>query len=133
LAAVTIAVVDRMRAASPVRPPLDPDGCIVIQLREAEGYGNATICIGTGPIQPFVTNSAAVLETLKNEVEQPGRSSVLLRVSGGVRQGEVQRLHDIVLRAMADRQLKLYLALADEQPEGFGQRGSSLNSEEESS
>jgi hypothetical protein len=133
LASVTIAVVDRMRASSPAQPPFDAKACLVIQLHEAKGYGNASMRVGTGPIQGFATNSAAVVETLKQEIQQAGCSCVLLRVSGGVRQGEVQRLHDILLRATAESRLTLYVALANEQPEDFGQTGPALTSEEESS
>jgi hypothetical protein len=117
-ASITIAVVDRMRASSAQRHSFDLASSLAVQLNEAEGYGNASIRIGDGADQPFAANSAAVVEALQREIQQSGCSNVILRVSGGVRQGEVQRLHDVVIQAGADK-VDVYLALADEQPEIF--------------
>jgi hypothetical protein len=121
VASITIALVDRMRASSAPRPRFDASSSLVVQLTEAEGYGNARIRIGNREEQPFAANSAALAENLMRQIEDSACTSLVLRVSGGVRQGEVQRLHDVVVQAVDGASISVHLALADEQPILFGE------------
>ena len=126
-----IAVVDRMRVSAAQRPPFDVDSSLALRLHEAKGYGNATIRIGDGQLQSFSANTPAVVTAIRQAADESGCCCILLRISGGVRQGEVQRLHDVVAQAVGDRNLDIYLALADEQPEIFERTDSSPDTKDE--
>lgn len=121
VASITIAFVDRMRASSARRPRFDTSSSLLVQLNEAEGYGNARIRIGNNEEQSFAANSAALVDNLVRQIEDSACTSLVLRVSGGVRQGEVQRLHDVVVRAVDGANIRVHLSLADEQPVLFGE------------
>jgi hypothetical protein len=120
LASVAIAIVDRMRAASSQRSPLEPASTLALHLHESQGYGNPTLRIGAGAEQPLPASSAAVDRAVQQAIQSANCSSLLLRVSGGVRQGEVQRVRDAIIRAAGNQKVDIYVVLADELPEVFG-------------
>ncbi len=115
VASLTMVVVDRMRASSG-QTAWQSASCLVVVMSEAVGYGNATIQIGNKTPQPFAANRAGLVESLQQQIRNDACSSILLRVSGGVRQGEVERLRNAVVEALAGADVRIYVALADEQP-----------------
>jgi hypothetical protein len=120
LASVAMAFVDRMRAASSRRIPWEPASTLALHLHESQGYGNATLRIGVGAERPLPASSAAVDRAVQQAIRSANCSSLLLRVSGGVRQGEVQRVRDAIIRAAGNQKVDIFVVLADEQPEVFG-------------
>jgi hypothetical protein len=131
-ASLTIAIMDRMRTSSARRSPFDPASTVALHLHEAKGYGNATLRINDGTAQPLPSNTAAVVEAIQRAIRDANCNGVLLRVSGGVRQSEVQRLQNAVVRAAEGRGINIYVVLADEQPEIFEPSDLDPSSREES-
>ena len=87
---------------------------LYITLREGDAYGEALGQVGSRESTPVPISDAHFAAAVREALSATDSPAIVLRVSGGVRQGELQRVRSLLARTIGKRTIPVTLWMWEE-------------------